>query len=216
MANDCAASIKACAMRVARLAADGTTPAGASNMYIHDNFARLLAAPQVEEGNEITVPNACGRNVVSYKDADKITRLNLTLELITPDPELLELLASALLIQTAGSTVGFAYPKLNESIVQNGVSLEVWSQAVIGGSPAAGLPYWRWVFPKTYNWRFGDREWSNAAMPNTLTGIAIENTGFGNGPTGDWTGPTDRVLATMREAAIPNVSCGYQATPVQA
>jgi len=215
MANDGAASIKACALRVARLAADGTTPAGASNLYITDNFVRLVAAPEVEEGDEITVANACGRNVVSVKDSDKITRLNLTLELITPDPELLELIAGMLLIQTAGSTVGFAYPPLNQPIVQNGVSLELWSQATIGGSLAAGLPYWRWVLPKTYNWRVGDREWANGSMPNTLTGIAIENAAWANGPANDWQGPADRVLAAMREASMPVPTVGYQATPAQ-
>jgi len=216
MANDGAASIQACALRVARLAADGTTPAGASNMYVSDSFIRLLAAPQVEDGQEINVPNACGKNVVSHKDADKITRLNLTLELITPDPELLELLTNSLLIQDAGSTVGFAYPKLNEPLAQNGVSMELWSKAVIGGQQAAALPYWRWVLPKTYNWRFGDREWTNGHMPNVLTGIAVENVNFGNGPTNDWNGPDDRVLAAMRDATLPVTQLGYVATPVQA
>ena len=215
MANDGAASIQACALRVARLAADGTTPAGASNMYVTNAFMRLLAAPQVEDGQEINVPNACGTNVVAHKDADKVTRLNLTLELITPDPELLELLTNSLLIQDAGSTVGFAYPKLNTPLTQNGVSMEVWSKAIIGGQPAAALPYWRWVLPKTYNWRFGDREWTNGHMPNVLTGIAVENPSFANGPTNDWNGPNDRVLAVIRDANIPAQPLGYQPTPAQ-
>jgi len=212
---DGAASIQACALRVARLAADGSTPAGASNMYVTDAFARVAASPEVEDGEEITVPNACGKNVIAVKDADKITRLNITLELITPDPELLELLTGSQLIVATGNTVGFAYPKLNVPLTQNGVSLEVWSKATIGGSQAAALPYWRWVFPKTYNWKFTEREWANNAMGNTVEGIAIENSAWGNGPLNDWTGPSDRVLAAVRDAGLPTTQVGYVATPAQ-
>lgn len=213
--NTCAASIQGCAMRVARLAADGSTPAGASNMYVTDQMVTLVAERETEAGEEIVVKNACGSNVVDVRDPDRTRRLNLTLGLAIPDPELLELMAGAVLSTTTGTSDGFGYPLLNTIPNQDGVSIEVFSKAIINGSLAATSPYWRWVLPKTYGWVFGSRTWANAAMTETLTGFGIQNSNFGNGPTNDWTGPADRVLAAKRAAALPAVACGYTATPAQ-
>lgn len=214
--NDCAGQVQVCAMRVSRLAADGTTPAGASNMIVTDGLVTLGWEPEILEGEEIQVPNACGKNVVDYKDDDRIRRLNLTLTLGYPDPELLELIAGALLITTTGNSTGWALPLLNSAIAGNGVGLELFSKAIVNGVQATALPWWQSVFTRTKNWAFTEGgEFGNAAYSPVLTGIALENAGFGNGPDNLWTGPSDRALASKRVATIPAVVCGYQATPAQ-
>jgi hypothetical protein len=207
--------VQVCAMRVSRLAADGTTPAAASNMIVTDGLVSLAWEPEILSGEEIQVPNACGKNVVDYKDDDRIRRLNLTMGLAYPDVELLEMIANALLVTATGNSVGFALPLLNTAIAGNGVALELFSKAIVNGRQAVALPWWQTVLPITKNWRFEGGEFSNAAYTPSLVGIALENVGFGNGPDNGWTGPADRVLASKRVAAIPTVVCGYQATPAQ-
>lgn len=213
--NDCAGMVQVCAMRVSRLDATGATPAGASNMIVTDGLVTLAWEPEILEGEEIQVPNACGKNVVDYKDDDRIRRLNLTLTLAYPDVELLELIANALLVTATGNSVGFALPLLNTAIAGNGVALELFSKAIVNGVQPAALPWWQSVLTRTKNWRFEGGEFGNSAYQPSLVGIALENSAFGNGPDNGWTGPADRVLASRRVAAIPSVVCGYQATPAQ-
>lgn len=126
-----------CALRVARLAADGTTPAGASNMYVTDKLAELGITPQYEEGDEITAKGGCGQILVAFKDMDRLKRLELSLTLESVDPELIELATGATLITTAGQSMGFSLPAVGAAAI-TGVSLEAWSKAWIGGGAPPG------------------------------------------------------------------------------
>lgn len=135
--NDCASSIQLCALRVARLAADGTTPAGATNMYVTDKLAELGITPQYEEGDEITVKGGCGQILVAFKDMDRLKRLEISLTLESVDPELIELCTGSTLITTGGQSMGFSLPAVGAAAI-NGVSLEGWSKAWIGGGAPPG------------------------------------------------------------------------------
>jgi hypothetical protein len=91
-------SIYACALRLARLAADGTTPAGATNGYISNNLITLSATPDIDEGTDHSSPNACGDDAFPVKDRPKTKRYNLAMTLEVKDPEITELLTSNPLI----------------------------------------------------------------------------------------------------------------------
>lgn len=91
-------SIYACALRLARLAVDGSTPAGATNGYITNNLITLSATPDVDEGTDHSSKNACGDDNFPVKDRPTIKRWNLAMTLEIADPELDELLTAAPLI----------------------------------------------------------------------------------------------------------------------
>lgn len=94
-------SIYACALRLARLAADGSTPAGATNGYITNNLITLSMTPDVDEGTDFSSKNACGDDAFPVRDRPTIKRLNLTMTVEIVDPELNELLtASPLILST--------------------------------------------------------------------------------------------------------------------
>lgn len=135
--TDCASSIQVCALRVARLAADGTTPAGATNLYVTDKLAELAIAPVYTTGDEIDVKGGCGQVIVAYKDPDRLKRLDLTLTMEMVDPELTELITGSSLITVAGQSMGYALPAVGAA-APNGVSLEAWSKAWIGGGAPPG------------------------------------------------------------------------------
>lgn len=210
MAQDCAGSLQVCRLRVARLASDGAPDPGAGNLYVTDVLIRLNADPQVEAGQDFSLPNGCGENVVHYQDEDKITRLNLTMELAKPDPELIAILAGYETLLDGADVVGFKYPALQGSVFGPPVSLEPFSKAIVNGRLDAELPYWHWAYPWT-EWRpAGGPNLENAALVTNLVGRGLENDNWGNGPANDWDQDSDRVVQAIRAADLPDAECGAQ------
>jgi hypothetical protein len=88
---------------------------------------------------------------------------------------------------TAGpGNVGWQAPALAVVGNPNGVSIECWGKAILGGTQASYLPYGRWVFPGCRNFHEEARAFDNAVMANMYTGQAFENPNWGSGPFGDW------------------------------
>lgn len=217
--TNCPVQIQAVAMRIARLAADGTTPAAAGNMYLTDAFTTISFEPEIEEGEDFSEKKASGGYCISYQEDATVKWLNMEMTICGPDPEIHELLVGGTLITASSNSVGWAHPAVGGA-APNGVSIEVWGKAIVGSSAPATLPYFHYVFPMTKGWQLGGREMNNGKLEVSFTGAkGYENSGFGNGPNNDvlWT-PTNRVVSWSRvEAAdIPTVTCGASATPTQA
>lgn len=206
MPNDCLPQVQVCAMRVARLDNNGVPLPGASNLYVSDALAELTATPVYTDGEEIEERNACGAVVVNYRGDDSFRRLDISLRLITPDPELSEMLAGDRLV--SGGRVGWAAPPLGE-VTGAGVSLELYSKRIDDGDLAIGDPYAWWVLPKVKNLRAGDLTFGNAAIPMLFSGQAVENPNWFNGPLNDWPVASDRVIQWIPWNALPDVQCGY-------
>src|SRR6187401_15056 len=96
--------------------------------------------------------------------------ITFNLSLCTPDPEASALIAGGKVICAAadvvddgntivrkGDVVGYSSPAVGQT-VGNPVAIEIWSKAIINGKPAAGQPYWHWVFPYVRVRYDGDRE----------------------------------------------------------
>lgn len=216
--NDGAASLQACAMRVTRLDASGATPAGATNMIVTDDLISVEFKAVLESGDDFTVKNACGGIALSYKAPDSLKRYDVTLTIPNVDPELEEMLTGATLITATGNTIGVSAPAVGQ-LTNNGVCLEIWTKAWIGGGPAASLPYWRYVVPH-WSPAPGDFKIEGAPLQPGFSGPTWENSNIGNGPNNDWpTGllPTaGRSYSRYRDSALPSVATvGYQATPAQ-
>lgn len=213
--NDGAGSVQLCALRVARLAADGTPDPGTDNLYVTDAMISLAADPEVEDGEEITEKNGCGKIMVDYKSPDVYRRLNITLGLAVPDPELIALITgNGSLLTSGGETVGYGYPRLYEAFPENGVSVEGWSKAILDGALAAERPYWRWVLPRVRNWRLGERTLEDGSTETTLEGHGIENPNWGDGPVYDWgdvsDDPLEGPMGYARDTEPPEAQLGYQ------
>jgi hypothetical protein len=96
---DSPASLQGCAIRAARLGADGTPQAGPGNLYVSNQFIKLSWKAEYEAGQEFVTRNACGGLVVTFKDRDIAKRYAIGLELSVPDPELEEILTGAPMVQ---------------------------------------------------------------------------------------------------------------------
>lgn len=208
---DCAGSVQMCRTRVARLDTDGQPLAGDGNLYVSDAVVRFAMTPEVTAGTDFESLNGCGEACVTFKDCDRIKRWNLEIEVCTPDPYLEELFAGGDLVTFGGEVVGYMPSNVGAQPCPDGVSLEMWSKAVVDGALASTKPYWRWVLPRT-KWQFGARELSNTVLANPFTGFSEENDNWLDGPANDWftiaDQGVDRSWARARDSELPDATCG--------
>ena len=220
MANEtCAGSIRSCMMRVAALAADGSTPSGDGNLYVTDTLVELVLEPEIQEGDSLQQQNACGDFCIDFK-GDDITRWwNATLKICEPDAELSALIASGFTTLTdGGDTIGGKFPPLGRVVAGNGVSIELWSIRLDedGQLKDGTFGYYQWALPRTRSWRPTGRTFGNAALENEFVGRVFMNANWGNGPANDWTvDTTDSPIIYDVVNTIPTSACGVQATPAQ-
>lgn len=210
MPTDYASSITGVVLRVSRLTATSALAVGPSASYVTAGFLRASFTPEFEEGDEFTEKNAAGVVCTTFKAPDTLKRITLELAICDPDPEFTEILAGGSILTDEGETVGYASPLSQTDGNPNGVALEVWSQAVVGGKPAAVNPYWRWVFPYVKMRASGDRTIENGILANAFEGYGVGNSAFGTGPGGTWPFISDRPYQYARTDAAPLGSNGYR------
>jgi hypothetical protein len=104
MAQNYASSIQGAAVRVTRLAADGSLATGATAAYVTPAFIRVSFTPEFAEGEDIEEKAADGSVCVSYRTNDTLKRVTLEVAICEPDPEFTEIIAGGTIL-TDGTTV---------------------------------------------------------------------------------------------------------------
>lgn len=222
----CFGSLQVCRLRVAELDAAGEAVAGVSNGYISDAVVKVDVGVEIEQGDELTLKNGCGDVCQSFQGSDKIKRVTLAMDLCQLDSELVSLLVGGTLIDSAGDTIGWALPSIDDA-APNGVCLELWTKAWDGteqATPASlggAAAYFHWVFPRA-TFTLGDVTMENDIMVLPLTGYGNENSSLNaDGPYNDWPGavaaaggfPT--AGGWFLDDTIPEAVCGFVEVPAQ-
>ena len=109
---------------------------------------------------------------------------------------------------TKGDNTGWAAPAAGVIPTPNGIALEVWSRAIVGGKPAVLNPYWRWVIPYAQGKLEGDRTLENGALATVFSGYGLGNTAFGDGPANDWLQPSASAIQYARDTGYASTE-GY-------
>lgn len=213
MATVCFKTLQLCAIRLARLEANGVPDPGAGNLYVSDQMISLTVGVEISEGDDFEQKNGCGAICFSFKDRDQITGLNLQLSLCTAEPEITELLIGGDLLLDGADTRGFALPAVGTIGNELGVSLEAWTKNISGSTLDADFPYVRWVFPKTF-WTLADKTFENGPIVHNFTGKGEENVNWFDGPANDWSYDSDRLLQYAADTSLPTASCGAQSLAV--
>jgi hypothetical protein len=106
------------------------------------------------------------------------------------------------------STTGYRAPLVNTDPTPNGVSIELWSRAVLDNSLLPGGIHW--VLPRAkLRPSEGMALGSEDPLQPVFSGTLEQNANFGDGPIGDIDFPTDRVWQfNYNPAAIPTLSTG--------
>lgn len=208
--TDCRPQVQACAIRVARLDSNGVPSPGANNLYVSDALVSLGFTPVYTDGDEIEDKNACGTVAVNFRGPDSFKRGDVTIQLTTPDPFLVEMLSGGDVLDEAGRPKGFAAPPIGP-VTGNGVSIELLAKRVDDGDLDADFPYAHWAYPKIKNLRLGEHTHANASNLPQFTGQAYENPNWFDGPVGDWPAESDRVYQWIPSAGpLWTPSCAYQ------
>jgi hypothetical protein len=103
MAQNYASSIQGAAVRVTRLAADGSLAVGATASYVTPAFTRVSFTPEFAEGGDIEEKSADGAVCVSFRTNDTLKRITLEVAICEPDPEFTEIIAGGTIL-TDGTT----------------------------------------------------------------------------------------------------------------
>jgi len=210
MAQDNASSVAGMAIRLTRLDADGGLTSGASASYVTKKFVSLGFTPEYETGDEFTTKAADGTVCASWKAPDTLKRVTLSIALCDPDPEFTQMIAGGTLLSSGGKSVGWQAPSVGIDATPNGVAIEVWSIANVGGRQASVNPYWHWVFPYAQMHFAGERAIQNDLLATSFEGWAVGNVGFGDGPAApQWPFASDSPVAYARTTSIP-AGTGYQ------
>lgn len=198
---DYAASVQAVGLRISKLAPTGAPLVGTTTCYTTKAFTRFSWTPEYEEGEEISTVNGSGERCVYYKVPDTIKEVTSEIEICNPQPELYEILGGGTLLVDGSDTVGWAMPDMGSVVNLDGVSIEVWSRAIVNGRLAATNPYWRWVMPAVATRLEGDRTLENGALASVFSGTGQGNENFGTGPGDDWDHGGTQALEFARDAS---------------
>lgn len=207
--TDCRPQVQACAIRVARLDTDGTPLAGLTGMYVSDALVTATFTPVYTDGDEIEDKNACGVVGVNFRGDDTFKRGDFSLQIITPDPFLSEMLSGGELLDVPGLPAGFQAPPIG-AVTGNGVSIELWSKRIDDGDLDADFPYAHWAYPKLRNLRMQPHTHANASLQPAFSGQSVENANWYDGPAGDWPADSSRCYQWVPAATLPTPSCAYQ------
>lgn len=210
MVYDKARSVNGVALRVSRLAEDGSILLGENSIYTQKAFMSFQFTPEMEEGEEITEKNADGSICYSSQERSTLKRVTLSLSVCSPDPELEELLLGGTVFRTGDEVVGYAAPEAGAVANENGIAIEAWSRAMdASGKPMANKGFYRWVFPYGAFAPSGDRVMENGLLANEYEGWAVGNENFGTGPDGSWPHTTASPYQYARVSTAPVDQLGF-------
>lgn len=212
MATDNAASVSGSHIRVTALDATGKFLETEKASYVTQSFISVSFTPEYEDGDEFTQKNAAGGVCVTFKAPDTLKRINLSVAICDPNPELTSLLGGGVTLGASATVEGWAAPKVGEDPTPNGVAIEVWSKAIVDGKPAATKPYWHWIFPYAKMRESGERVVQNDILATEFEGWSVGNLKFAAGPGAPaWAYPqvADRPYSYARTDSVP-AATGFQ------
>lgn len=226
MADSCFGSILVCALRVARLSTAGAPDDGVTNGYISNALVKADLGLELEPGLDVSAKNGCDALLYALKKPDKIKRATISMDALTIDFALYQLLVGGDLFTFAnGDPMGWQVPDTDDDDVDP-VSVELWSQAMDGNEQATpagqsnAAAWFHWVLPKV--------QFSISSIPLSGTDItAVNLTGNGssnsnitaNGPFNDWpariaaNGGITKPLGVFLDDDLPTADCSYEAVP---
>lgn len=218
-------SLQICAVRVAKLDANGDALAG-PNGYIAGGVIEANLGLDIEAGIEILKKDGCDQVQVNYRGPDIIKRSTLDLKLTFLDSELINLLIGSPRIINGATTIGGRVPMVSDA-VPNGCCVEFWTKAwsVSSQSQPSVLgtinAYNHFVIPKA-KFQLANLDLKNDAAEVELKGFGYENTALNiDGPYNDWptsvgtSGGLPSALGWFLDTSFPTVTSGFVTVPAQ-
>lgn len=224
MVTRCASYVRGRMMRVTRLDACGRVVYGDDSMVTSKGFVSVGYTANVDDGEEINVPNAAGERCV-YEPANP-SFLGYTVEIAfcNVDPDLFAMMTGQRVVTDAfGDVVGFTMDTA-VSAQDSAFALEVWagSPTTSGCADGATGNFGYVLLPFVQGGIVGDFTIENAEVTFTVSGAATKDGnawGVGPydvvlgvdslpGPLNDPLTPTEHLLFRQTGVAPPEALCG--------
>jgi len=216
--STCYTSISLCNLRIAKLLASGAPKTGAGNGYNTNAPIKLDISVEVSTGDDKELKNGCGLVMATFKEPDKIKRLNLSMDLSQLDMDVISFLDGSDTFSSGAEVIGMQFPSVTSELTTV-TCVEAWSKAWDGGQQAVDpfttpdVTYFHWVFPLT-KWVQGDKTIEDELMVVPMNGTSEENSHItANGPFNDWPaeiagpGGITRIGGVFLDDSIPTAGC---------
>lgn len=211
---DGAGTLFALGFRVTELDESGAPLQGTQTCYVTDSLVTVSTGLDYNKPDVVSQQNGSGVVCVSYAAPASLTGAHIaSMQVCVPDPIIKKfLLGGDLLLDSQDIEVGWAAPEIGSTPNPNGVSVELFTRAVVDGSFASVDPFFWWVFPRCMSFQLSSDEKfeaTSAALPE-FSADAQQNPNWGAGPDGTWQWRSDRVWQYARVPAIPDLTRGYR------
>ena len=212
MSVTCGVSFGVCVIRLTRVDASGNVIAG-ENSYVTDKPLSVALNPNIDTGNTFSVRNGCGCSLARFKAPDTFNWFEFTFTEAALEPIMQAFLLGASEILDGVDAVGVSYPgALDCNDCEPAVSLEFWTQHIVGSAQDTQFPWFHFVFPRTI-WHLGDNTNEEDIMHPVVAGFSRTNELWGHGPYSD--GPPDDTIITeggwwKTDVEPPTAECAAQ------
>lgn len=214
MAYDNQGSLFALGMRLSKLNADGTIMSGSNTCYVTTSLIKASIGLDYDDPSAVSQNNGAGKICLYYQAPSTLKQATIKdLTICTPDPNVMAFVLGGTVYEGTGTPapdLGYQAPAVGSVPNPNGLSLELWTNALGNGTISASLPYFHWILPRVQlklSSEFTAEE-SNPLTP-VFEGTGAENSGWGTGPAADFTRDASRVWQYLREATIPTLTPGF-------
>lgn len=172
MATQILKSIKGKVVRLTRLDSCGEVVEGSCTTLVTECFVSVTMSAEVEEGDEYLQKNAWGDFCINDKDADRIKRVNVSIEFAEANPDALDILANAQAVVSGGETIGATFGPDTQAAAY---ALEVWTKRANPDQCSTTTPeYGYFLVPFVKNGRLdGDVTIENGALTVSVVGQAF-------------------------------------------
>lgn len=179
-------------LRATRVDRCGMPLAGERSSLVTSGFVSVRYTPNMEEGEDLTLKNADGRNCVVDRTAPELKWMDIEGVLCEVDVELLAMMTGMpQVLDYAERPNGFRFTK--DVNVDEGFALEVWSGTAgddcevpeddsILESTGSTLSYGYWLAPAVVEATLGEIEIAASVATFTITGRAVSAPRWGRGP----------------------------------
>lgn len=227
MTTQCWNSVRSCAARMTKVDTCGRPVTGAGSVVTTDGYISIAYKPNISEGDEVEVKNACGSVCISDKARDQVKWVDVDIVFCGVNPDAINLATGfPLAMDYSGSRIGFDIES-GSSPIASGFALEAWTEIPDAGpcEPGSTGQWGYFLAPWIVNGMIGDVTLENGAANFTITGRTKRGSLWDDGPynvmAGDVAG-TPRTLVTpfstrshlrLQKVTLPppDVSCAATA-----
>lgn len=177
-------TVRSCMARFTKVDTCGRPVTGTDKVVTTDGYISVAYKPNVSEGDEIEVKNACGNICIADKAGDQVKWVDLEIVFCGVNPEAINLMTGFPIAHDySGENVGFDIVG-GGSASASGFALETWTEIPDAGACAPGsVGQWGYFLtPWLVNGMISDFTLENGAANFTFTGRTKAGSLWGAGP----------------------------------